>query len=242
MNVSLDNFRDAYTDDFAYSMDNRLMLNWYPRRILDLYNGERGSLLELGLGHGYTACVFSGEFSRHVVLDGSKEIIEQFKSRHQLAYTEIILSYFEDFDSDEQFDMIVMGFILEHVDNPAAILQRYKKYLKPQGSIFVAVPNYESLNRRYGYAAGLLPELCHLGPGDLALGHQRLFTADSLQDMIKQTGFRLKRLEGIFLKPLTTQQLINLNLPENILQAMMEVGIEYPELCVAMLAEMGLEE
>ena len=45
--------------------------------------------------------------------------------------------------------MIVMGFILEHVDSPVQeIISRYKSYLSPGGKMFLAVPNAEVLNRR----------------------------------------------------------------------------------------------
>ncbi|GIV30222.1 MAG: hypothetical protein KatS3mg028_1288 [Bacteroidia bacterium] len=37
------------------------------------------------------------------------------------------LEYFEDFNFDKQFDRIEMGFILEHVDDPLFILNKYKK-------------------------------------------------------------------------------------------------------------------
>ena len=52
MNENLDNYAGAYEENFKYSLDNRLILKWYPSRIVSKIHF--GSLLELGLGHGYT--------------------------------------------------------------------------------------------------------------------------------------------------------------------------------------------
>jgi hypothetical protein len=39
------------------------------------------------------------------------------------------------------------------------------------------------------------------------------------------------------LKPITTQQMLDLNLSEAILQGMLKVGIGYPELCNSLLMQ-----
>lgn len=231
----LDKFTESYKDKFPYSLDNRLILNWYPERVLNLAKGN--SLLELGLGHGYSSLKFSEKFKRHVVIEGSEEIITLFNINFGTKKISIIHSYFEEYTAEEKFDVIVMGFILEHVADPSLILQKYKQFLNPGGSIFIAVPNAETLNKRFGYEAGLIKNLEELSQADLALGHRRLFTVDSLKSLVSSKGLSIKAIEGIFLKPITTQQIINLDLSEEILQAMLKVGINYPELCVGILME-----
>ena len=44
-------------------------------------------------------------------------------------------------------------------------------------------------------------------------------------------------MEGIYLKPLTTSQMISLQFDKKIIDAFCEVGIAYPELCCGILAE-----
>ncbi|WP_274309203.1 class I SAM-dependent methyltransferase [Solibacillus daqui] len=231
----LDSFSKAYEDDFAYALDNELMLNWYPKRIIEKVSG--GSLLELGIGHGYTSILFSENFNHHVVVDGSEEIISNFKKNNDVGQIEIIHSYFEDFHTDEKFDVIVMGFILEHVDNPDLILEKYRHYLKPNGTIYIAVPNSDCLNKRIGLEAGLIDNMKNLTEADLALGHQRIFDVDSLKDLCVKNGFKVNNIEGIFLKPITTQQIKSLELSKEILNAMLTVGVNYPELCASILME-----
>jgi 2-polyprenyl-3-methyl-5-hydroxy-6-metoxy-1,4-benzoquinol methylase len=236
MAENLDRFVDAYSTSFAYELDNRLMLHWYPERVMARARGR--SLLELGLGHGYSTVRFADRFDRHVVVDGSEAVIDQFRSRYPDCRAEIVCAYFEEFITDERFDAIVMGFILEHVEDPAVILRRYRTTLKPGGQLFVAVPNAEALNKRVGQAAGLLDDLSRLTEADLALGHRRLFTVDSLTDLATSTGYVVEHVEGIFLKPVATRQLQQLGLSEEILQGFLRVGVDYPELCVGILMEL----
>ena len=236
MSDSLDSHLAAYTGGFAYTLDNEIILNWYPERILELTQ-SRGSLLELGVGHGFSSVKFSSQFSRHVVVDGSRAIIDQFKKNYPACKSQVIESYFEKFDISEKFDAMVMGFVLEHVEDPGQILRRFKKFLVPSGRCFIAVPNAESLHRRVGKEAGLLGDCMTLGAGDLALGHRRLYTVASLKLELETAGYRLVKTEGLFLKPFTTEQIESLKLKREILRAMCVVGVEYPELSCALLAE-----
>ncbi|MDY0884068.1 methyltransferase domain-containing protein [Dongia soli] len=232
----LDSFIPAYRPEFPYALDNEIMLSWYPNRILELHQ-NRGSLLEFGLGHGYTTKIFSEHFARHLVIDGSGSVIRQFREQYPDCKADIQEALFETFQTTEKFDVIVMGFILEHVDSPQRILGHAKQFLRPGGRCFIAVPNGESLHRRIGKAAGLLDDMMKLGAGDIALGHQRQYSREVLQQELTSAGYRTVHCEGIFLKPLTTSQLTTLQLNKEILTALCTVGINYPELCCGLLVE-----
>jgi len=236
MSSSLNDYLGAYSGAFRYSFDNEIMLNWYPQRIMAGCVAD-SSLLELGIGHGYTTCRFSEHFRRHVVIEGAESVIDQFQQQYPESQAEIAHGFFEEFDTDERFDVIVMGFVLEHVDDPLGLLKRYKRFLAPGGRCFVAVPNGESLHRRFGHSAGLLRDMMALGDGDLALGHKRLYSVQSLEDVLTRAGHQVVHREGIFLKPLTTLQMQSLELSETVLEAMCMVGVHYPELSCALLFE-----
>lgn len=225
--------KEAYDEHFV--LDNKLMLEWYPHRVVAMATGT--SLLELGLGHGYSTAFFAQHFSRYKVIEGSPEMIERFRSRFKLAAVDIGQGFFEDFDTEERFDNIGMGFILEHVDAPSVILRRYRRFLKPGGSVFIAVPNSESLHRRFGHEAGLLPDLEQLSQADHDFGHRRYFSLKTLTRLVEDEGYTVVKSEGIFLKPITTQQITQLGLSAEILKAMLKVGVEYPELGNAILMQ-----
>ena len=221
------------------AIENSLILPWYAQRIAERV-GHCQSLLELGLGHGFTPDIFTNACDRHVVIEGSPAVIELFKRDRPENPIHVVEAYFEDFETSETFDVIVMGFVLEHVDDPEIILNRFKRFLKPGGRLFIAVPNAKSLNRRYGFELGKLDDFYSLNENDIALGHKRQFSRESLTEAVRRNGYRVVHEEGIYLKPLPLSVLQTLDDFEENLQAMLRVGIDFPDLCVAMLMEVAI--
>jgi len=230
----LDTHVTIYEGQNPYDYDNSIILNWYPQRIIELTKNAK-SILELGLGHGFTAQIFSRQFKKHVVLEGSPSVIENFRKHFPDCQPEIIETYFENFASSEKFDVIVMGFVLEHVDDPLQIITHFRQFLAPGGKMFIAVPNAEALNRRLGHFAGLLPDLQVLSENDIISGHKRYYTVKSLTEEVKNAGYEMELMEGIYLKPFTTKQMMSLNFEKNIIEALCKAGVDYPELSLGIL-------
>ena len=234
----LDQVSSEYRPGSASEFENSLVLNWYPRRILKrLGKDSCGSILELGIGHGHTTKLFNEHFDRHVVIEGSQVVIEQFQKNSGLESIEIVESYFEEFETGERFDVILMGFVLEHVDDPGLVLERFRKFLKPSGRLFITVPNGKSMNRRLGLAMGKIDDIYSLNENDHAMGHQRQFCLDTLKALVAETGYDCIWEEGIYLKPLPLGYLQTMPEFDENLQAMLEVGVDFPELSVGLLIE-----
>ena len=238
MRNTLDAHVVAYQGDNQYDFDNEILLTWYPQRVLQLAEST-GSLLELGLGHGFATKIFANHFEQHVVLEGSPAVILNFKKKNPECQTEIVQTYFEEFSTERRFDVIVMGFILEHVDDPLQILRHFRQFVAPGGKMFLAVPNAEVMNRRLGHLAGMLADLSALSENDLLLGHKRYYTVASLSSEVAQAGYRVDRLEGIYLKPFTTGQIVSLQLNRRIITALCDLGVNYPELCCGIFIEIS---
>ena len=240
----IDQNRAVYEKNNIYEFDNNIILHEYPRRIAEILIKEEAaaqSCLELGIGHGYSTEFFSKFFKKHIVLEGDSKIIDRFRKKFNHIRTEIIETYFEQWDTKEKFDVIIMGFVLEHVDTPTALIQKFKNFLKPNGRMFLAVPNAESLHRRIGFYSGLLNDLTTLSDADLALGHKRYYTLQELRQQILESHLKITREEGIFLKPLTTSQMLQLNISETIMKGFVAAGRDYPELCCSLLVEAEAE-
>jgi len=232
----LDAVTSQYLPNAITEVENDLVLNWYPLRIAARI-GRCDRLLELGLGHGFTAMLFHEHCKEHVIIEGSPKVIALFREKHPDFTATVVNDYFETFKSQRLFDCIVMGFILEHVDDPDMIMQRYKKVLKPNGKLYVTVPNAKSLNRRLGLELGKITDIYDLNDNDRALGHKRQFCRDTLKRLLIKHGYAVTHEEGIYLKPLPLSVLKTLpDFKEN-LQAMLRVGIEFPDLCVGLLME-----
>lgn len=233
----------AYAEGFAFYDDNvrllRAALEQMIRRTSDL---ESFSLLSLGVGHRVTVKglleALADRLSAYVIVEGSASIIEMF--RREVAPPDQVRlehAYFEEFSTDQRFDVIEMGFVLEHVADPALVLRRFAGFLAPEGRLMVAVPNANSLHRLVGHRAGLLDDLTHLSEADLALGHRRYFDPESIETLIRDSGLEVVARAGLMLKPLTTAQLASLSLTPDIVRAMDEVGFDLPDVCNAIFVE-----
>lgn len=233
---NLDAVTSEYLPNAATSIENELILHWYPKRIVQRF-GFCESILELGIGHGYTPALFNSVCRRHVIVEGSQLVIDLFQERNPSFSGEVVFSYFEDFDTEERFDVIVMGFVLEHVIDPGLILDRFRKFLKPGGRLFAAVPNAKSLNRRLGLELGKIDDIYSLNANDIALGHRRQYCRDTFRSELRDHGYTVLLEEGIYLKPLPLPILQTLPDFQDNLQAMLRVGVEFPDLCVGLLME-----
>jgi SAM-dependent methyltransferase len=241
----LDNYVKSYTSEFPYSEENYLMLATYGERLAQyIQKHEVGSALSLGIGYVEVARrllaeLASGVLERYVVVDGAPQIIGDFRRSIDIMPDglELIEGYFETFTAPGCFDVIEAGFILEHVDDPSFVLNRLHQFLAPGGRIFIAVPNACSLHRLIGYKAGLLEDMYALSPSDLALGHKRYFDLQTLSVLVRDAGFKIGKVEGLFLKPFTTSQLSSLDLSPAIWQALLEVSAGYPEISNAIYIE-----
>lgn len=232
----------VYSEENIYDLDNSIMVPRYVDRIIDIIEKERGTLegiktLELGLGWGYSTPKFEEKFSNHTVIDGDRDIIKKYYEEHPSSKANIVESYFEDFQPVERYDLIIMGFVLEHVLNLVALINQYRKYLTSNGRIFITVPNATSLHRRVGHVAGLLEDMYELSKTDILYGHRRYYDVETLKNDCSRAGLKVVRTEGMFLKPITTGQMLKLELSHDILEAFYDIGINYPELCAGIMIE-----
>lgn len=229
----------TYSKDSIYDFDNSLILRQYTMRIIEKIQAKSNlTSLELGIGHGYSTEIFEKNLLNHTVLEGDNRIIEKYKREHPNSNINIIETFFENYENgNKKYDVIIMGFILEHVNNPQVILEKYKNMLTDNGTIYVAVPNAEAMNRRIGYLAGILTNIKKLSENDIGLGHKRYYDMRSLISECQSAGLTVENIEGLFLKPLTTKQMVGLELSNEILDAFCKLGREYPELSLGLLAE-----
>ena len=80
-----------------------------------------------------------------------------------------------------------------------------------------------------------------MNENDLLLGHKRQYCLETLRKDLSESGYSISHEEGIYLKPLPLDTLRTLSDFKGNLEAMCEVGIEFPELCVGILLEASPE-
>lgn len=243
---NLDHYDKAYETEFKYNDENNWFLTRYGNYMRDSIRSHQfKSVLSLGIGHHIVSDILSSELDHGVesyeILEGSQSIIDKFQveDRH-ISKLKLTHTYFEDFATDKKFDVIEMGFVLEHVDDPQAIILKFKDYLSKNGRMFISVPNARSLHRQIGFRAGLMEDLYQLSEYDHQLGHKRYFDTAMLTDMVLKSNLEVENTIGLLLKPITAGQMQQLGWNEPIVKALIELGDEYPDLSNCILIEAKL--
>ena len=237
--ASLDKVAGKYMLDPTEEIENFHVMDWYPQRIFK-HTGKVSCLVELGLGHGYTVDYFSRMTDDHHIIEGAPSVIKHFKTKNPSFKGTVHQGFFETFKTEKKFDLIIMGFVLEHVENPQEVLSYYKKLLTENGKIYVVVPNAKSMNRRLGVEMGMIDNIYDLNETDHQLGHLRNFCRETLRKTVEASGFEVACEEGVYLKPLPLGFMQTMDDFQSNLIAMLKVGVDFPDLCVALLFELTL--
>ncbi len=115
---------------------------WFSQKIIS-YIPKVTSYLEIGGGHGLFANKALNTFTsctRFCMLDISPtsiDIAKQFISNPKM---EFVVSDIFDYDNTEKYDFITMGEVLEHVEDPIALLKRVASFLNPGGTLYITTP------------------------------------------------------------------------------------------------------
>jgi 2-polyprenyl-3-methyl-5-hydroxy-6-metoxy-1,4-benzoquinol methylase len=185
------------------------------------------SILELGPAEGVMTELLAGTGKQLTLVEGSNLFCESLQRRFPDA--NIVHSLIEEFQSHEFFDNILLGHVLEHVENPVDILSRAKDWLKPEtGRLFGAVPNARSLHRQAAVIMGLLPKEDALNEMDLHHGHRRVFNPETFRNAFSQAGLIIEIFGGYWMKPISNAQIEASWTPEMI-EAFMALGERYPD-------------
>lgn len=182
----------------------------YPYRYKLVRQRMHGpKVLEVGVGHADITNWLSEDGSFEIVsIDGSQLVLNHAleKVTHPERVT-FIRTYFEEFDSAIMFDDILMTSVLEHVKDPVEIMNHFRSFLKPTGSLHITVPNAMSIHRMLGKEMGMLEHETSLNAYDIKVGHQRVYTIELLTHHVIRAGFRVVDQGGIVLKVLSNSQM-----------------------------------
>jgi trans-aconitate methyltransferase len=189
--------------------------------------------IEMGLADGQMTRLIAPHYKTLWTLEGSKQLIKHAKGLPDNV--KLVHTFFEDYTPKSKVDMVLMSHVLEHVDDPVALLTRAAKWLNQQGRLIIMVPNADSLHRQVGVKMGIIPEVTTLDSSDHSVGHQRVYTWASLQHDISQAGLKVAMMGGMFLKSLSNSQIEQAASDEAII-ALFRLGEEYPRMAAEMYA------
>jgi len=144
-------------------------------RILDVGCG-RGNFLEVMAARGFD--VYGTEFSA-VSAQRARMLFPDRIFLGEHATTEL---------AEQQFDLITLWHVIEHLRDPYGTVCRLHKLLKPEGRLVLAQPNIDSWQARLGGAVWF-----HL---DIPR-HLYHFSPTTLAALLDQAGFRVERVSHL---------------------------------------------
>lgn len=213
------------TIHYSYSIAKRYMKG--AKRVLEMGPAE-GLVTKRLLEDGYDT----------TVVEGSSIFASQLR---RLKGLHVIEGYFEEIILDEEFDFIILGHVLEHVDDPVLVLRRVKHWLSAGGKIFCSVPNVNSLHRQMALEMGLISKLDEMSEKDIHHGHLRHYSREQLISNFEVAGFEIHHDGGYWAKVLP-DSLIDENWTEDQIDASFKAGELIPEFsaeiwCVAKMKD-----
>lgn len=200
--------------------------------LIQQYSTDGKEVLEVGCGNGYSTERLYKIFNNYEVIEPSQKNIALLKRKvPNIVIHNVLL---EDFSVAKKYDYIFFLNIIEHVEDPIGSLRILSTLIKDDGLIFISSPNCMSLNRRAGYKMGLLKTYEQMAPKDYRVGHRRLYTVDMLKDHCNQAGLKVLSMKGVYLKPLSEKQMIELG--DEVVRAFYSLGEDIPEYCATIFS------
>lgn len=104
------------------------------------YLNKKKNVLEIGCGDGKFLHMIKNEVECAEGLELSPPQVEKLRKEGFTCYDKMI----DEMDPPKKYDIICMFALLEHVPLVRNFLQVLKSYLKPNGDIFIEVPNHNN--------------------------------------------------------------------------------------------------
>lgn len=115
-------------------------------------------ILEAGCGR-YWHIELHGKSHRIVGVDMDQLAVEARQKRHG-DLDEVIIGDIVTVELPRQsFDVIYCAFLLEHLPDAAVVLERFARWLRPQGKIVFTIPDRDSV---HGFCTRLSPHWFHV--------------------------------------------------------------------------------
>jgi len=235
--------KDTKDHKYAYGFDFDVMHPFMLKSFVPFF--VKGNLLELGSFKGdftrrlcsYFEDITCVEASGEAISIAKKELDDRVKFVNSLFETAVLSS---------KYDNIVLTHVLEHLDDPVALLKRINdEWLSDRGRLFLVCPNANAPSRQIAVKMGLISHNSAITPAEKEHGHRITYTLDTLERDAKAAGLHVVHRSGIFFKALANFQwdnLLNTDIisPEY-LDGCYQLGQQYPDLCssIFLMCEKG---
>lgn len=177
-------------------------------------------ILELGYGDGIVTQALSDENLDLTVLEGSSVLCNKLLNNHKGV--NCINTLFEDYYPEEKYECILAAHVLEHVENPVELLEKFSDWLTPTGKLIIVVPNRNSFHRKLAVKMKLQKKLDDLSERDKLVGHLRVYSLIDLEQDVINSGLNVDQKKGFFVKFLPNSMMLNFS--DDLINALNEIS------------------
>ncbi len=138
--------------------------------ILKLVEGK--NILDIGCGTGRLSKTLQERRYEVVAIDTDRKAVEISKEKGINSFVADI----SEWQTDQKFDCIILGDVLEHIEDDNSAIRKIHDMMNQNGCIVVNVPAYQALFSKH----------------DIALGHKRRYSNGELKTKLKESGFTIE--------------------------------------------------
>lgn len=227
--------RDNSGRKYGYGFDYDVMHPFMVRSFQPFF--REGNFLELGSFEGRFTELFTPHFNDITCVEASGDAIEQAKQRFaDKSGINFIHNLFENVNLPAKYNNIIMTHVLEHLDDPVAVMKRINdEWLADDGYFFLVCPNANAPSRQIAVKMGLITHNDAITPAELEHGHRITYSLDTLERDARGAGLDVVYRSGIFFKALANFQFDRLLQTDIISDAYLDgcyqLGQQYPDMC-----------
>ncbi len=168
-------YKNQLRESFAVPRGEKIGLFYADMQVIQklLGHGNKRRVLEVGC---YTGYMLKHLAEHGWVPEGLEPNSESARCARELFKFPVFEEMVENFTAKEPYDLIVMGSVLEHVNNPLKILYAVYSLLKDGGYLFIRVPDVFELS---------LDTIADV----FSIEHPHMFSAITLRRLLARSGF-----------------------------------------------------
>lgn len=189
------NYRSSYPPEELAAIKLRIALR--AAQVDHLRGTEApGCLLDVGCGEGFVLAAYEAEGWDVEGIDHSVEGVKGMNpdQLHNVRQGNLFTLLADKVATGAAYDVVWLGNVLEHVNNPVELMRAIHTIVKPSGLLVATVPNDGTPYHEALFDSGTIPDRFWIAIPD----HLSYFTRDSLARTAEATGWKVHEIQGDF--------------------------------------------
>ena len=180
-----------------------------------------GRMLELGyINNIWTDALLAAGGSVDILEAASNHVEKAREHFRAEPRVKVFQTLFEDYVPEEKYDTILMSGVIKHIPDDVGFLRMARTWLKPDGVVIGCTQNSRSFHRRLGAYMGLelAPDVHNKRDEEVFNIHH--YDRFKWRALFLEAGYEVEKVQGVFLKILSTAQMMCLGEKYDIIQIM----------------------